>query len=174
MQQRQQLKKVHDDLHASDQNLNTTADVLKRMSGWGSAFVGMFRSRPVKEKAPDIREIVNDPEEKENPNSTTIPDTSYARRQRADLDRDRAQRDRNQGQRTQIQASAAQTQEEVHQNEKLDDLLKGIKTLGGMAENINEELDLQSKMLNKIDNKMEDVNHKIDCQNNTMRRRWGV
>ena len=63
-----------------------------------------------------------------------------------------------------------ENEENREENQKLDELLRSVKNMGKMAEDINDELKSQSQLMNKIDEKMDVVDEKMRNQNLTMKR----
>eukprot|EP00490_Sorites_sp_Unknown_P026937 CAMPEP_0114655998 /NCGR_PEP_ID=MMETSP0191-20121206/11702_1 /TAXON_ID=126664 /ORGANISM="Sorites sp." /LENGTH=330 /DNA_ID=CAMNT_0001872369 /DNA_START=3143 /DNA_END=4135 /DNA_ORIENTATION=+ len=142
--QRQQLQKIDKDLHEIEQDLDQTNDTLKGMKSLKGAFLKKFR-KPVKRK--DYKSPVT--------NNKSVVMRNDDNQNAGKIVVNKSQKQINKG-------------PVNDEDQKLDDILAGIKRIKAVTEDINQELDEQNPILDSIGNRMDVVQDKMAYQTKTM------
>ncbi len=74
------------------------------------------------------------------------------------------------GHRAQRQQKVFKTEDDEMTDDKLDDLLGGVKRLHHVADDMNTELDRQAVIIDSIDDRLDSVNAKVVGQTKQMQR----
>eukprot|EP00485_Elphidium_margaritaceum_P009071 CAMPEP_0202686624 /NCGR_PEP_ID=MMETSP1385-20130828/2373_1 /ASSEMBLY_ACC=CAM_ASM_000861 /TAXON_ID=933848 /ORGANISM="Elphidium margaritaceum" /LENGTH=489 /DNA_ID=CAMNT_0049341239 /DNA_START=24 /DNA_END=1493 /DNA_ORIENTATION=+ len=151
--QRTQLVNIDKNLHEIDQDLDKTDGILDGMKSWS----GMIKRKLKKNKTPTRQEyeapVSNEStferkHKQQNGHGTSTASSAY----------DQATSENN------------ENEYEQRQDQKLDELLKGVKALNQTATDINEELEDQDVLLDSIDKKFDKVQPKMQQQNKVMHK----
>jgi len=155
--QRKQLEHIDQTLHEIDNQLTYSDHILIGMKNVGGMIHNMFVSKPNNQTyvKPDTSNV------QANERNNNLKDNNNNKSSTATV------------QQIQIQT---QTQKQKHQSktsetdERLDEILKGIRRIHAIANDINQELDEQDVIISNIDDKIDKVGDKLKKQSRTMQK----